>query len=103
MKSHQAGQFPGTTIVHALVAGVSSTVPGITRGIRYRIVSDQDCWFAYNSNAVLEQGLYLPAKTPDYFAFGMDDRDGTDLEIHVIAAFNGKVYFTPLKTVPTEG
>jgi hypothetical protein len=103
MRAHQAGQFPLPTIVHTLVAGVSAPVVGITRGVRYRIVSTQDCWFDYGASAVLQEGLYFPAKVPDYFAFGMSDPQGTDLVINAIAAFDGKVYFTPLRTVPTEG
>ncbi len=102
MRSHQAADFPLSTVVHA-IGPVSSTVPGIVRGVRYRVVSTQDCWIQYYEAAVMEQGLYLPAKTPDYFAFGMDDKEGTDMTINVIAAFNGKIYFTPMKIVPTEG
>lgn len=103
MRAHQAGQFPLDTIVHTFVAGVSAPIAGVRRGVRYRLVSDQDCWMKYSEAAVLQEGLYLPAKVPDYFAFGMDDRDGTDLVVNVIAAFDGKLYLTPLRTVPTEG
>lgn len=103
MRAHQAGEFPLPTIVHDMVAGVSAQVIGVTRGVRYRLVSTQDCWFNYQSAATLQEGMFLPAKVPDYFAFGMADSQGTDLKINVIAAFNGKLYLTPLKTIPTEG
>jgi hypothetical protein len=52
---------------------------------------------------VLGNDLFLPCKVPDYFAFGMSSSDGTDLKINVIAAFPGHIYFTPMRTVPTEG
>lgn len=103
MRASQAGQFPLSDATTAHTLGVvSSVVPGIKRGIRYRVVSTQDCWLSYNQAAVVAQGLYLPAKMPDYFAFGMSDSEGTDLELNVIAAFAGTIYFTPIKVVPTE-
>lgn len=102
MKASQAGQFPLDTTTHAL--GVAnSQVSGIRRGVRYRVVSTQDCWIAYNKPAVAGEGLFLPCKAVDYFAFGMADSDGTDLTLNVIAAFPGNIYFTPMRTVPTEG
>jgi hypothetical protein len=102
MKPSNAGQFPLDTITHAI--GVASIpVPEVTRGVRYRVVATQDCWIAYNQAAVVGKGLFLPCKQVDYFAFGMDSFDGTDLSINVIAAFPGNIYFTPMRTVPTEG
>ena len=101
MRASQATPFPGESIV-ASIGAVSAQVSGIARGVKYRVVSTQDCWFAYNQNAVVQEGMYLPAKVPDYFAFGMSDSEGTDLEVNVVSAFDGTIYFTPLKLVPTE-
>jgi hypothetical protein len=102
MRASNAGQFPLETVTQAIgVANVQ--LSGIRRGVRYRVVSDQDCWIAYNRPAVVGQDLFLPAKMPDYFAFGMADSLGVDLTINVIAAFNGIIYLTPITTVPTEG
>ena len=103
MKASQAGQFPLDTIVMPI--GVANAVApvSIVRGVRYRVVATQDCWIAYNRPAVLGNDLFLPCKVPDYFAFGMAMSDGTDLKINVIAAFPGNLYFTPMRTVPTEG
>jgi hypothetical protein len=56
----------------------------------------------YNQTAVVEEGLYLPAKVPDQFAFGMADTEGTNLKVNVVSAFAGTIYLTPLKLVPTE-
>ena len=102
MRASQAGQFPLGTI--AVQIGTANQVMPVTiqRGIRYRIVSTQDCWLAYNRPAVPEQDLLLPCKVPDYFAFGMVDTQGTDLKVNVIAMFPGYIYFTPMSTVPTE-
>lgn len=102
MRASQAGQFPLISVVHPL-AVVSAVVPNVRRGVRYRVISTQDCWISYGEPAEHEKGLYLPAKVPDYFAFGMDDSQGTDLQINVIGAFPGTIYFTPMRTVPTEG
>lgn len=103
MKAPQAAQFPGESFVMA-IGLTNAQVPAgaVTRGVKYRVVSTQDCWIRFNAPAVVLEGLYLPAKVVDYFTFGMSDIDGTDLTVNVIAASPGTIYFTPVKLVPTE-
>lgn len=102
MKAPQAAPFPGDTIVETIGVASKEMPATLRRGVKYRVVSTQDCWLRYNAPAVVQEGMFLPAKVPDYFAFGMDDADGTDLKVNVIAAFDGTIYFTPLKLIPTE-
>jgi hypothetical protein len=102
MKASTSGQFPLDTVTHA-IGTVSSVVSEVRRGVRYRVVATQDCWIAYNKTAVVGQDLFLPCKAVDYFAFGMEMDDGTNIAINVVSAFPGSIYFTPIRTVPTEG
>jgi hypothetical protein len=102
MSNPRAAMFPGETVVGTLVANTNLVMSGIIRGVRYRVIATQDIWIRYNDTSVVLTGMYMPAKTPEYFTFGMADSQGTNLTLNIIAAQNGTVYFTPVKTVPTE-
>lgn len=91
---------PGNTIV-VTAAGAGSSPVAIQRGIRYRIVSDVDCFIQFGATAVANAGVYLPAKTELYWIFGMDDIQGTDPLVAVYMSGAGHAFFTPAHWMPT--
>lgn len=86
------------TVVSAIGAANTAITRGtIKRGTTYRVVSDVDCWISLESPAAANTGgMYLPAKTVNYFCFGSRDPQGTDVEVNVISSANGYINFTPI-------
>jgi hypothetical protein len=80
-------------------AAAAAAVPGIKRGLLYRVVADVDIHLEIsNGNAANHAGLYIPAKVEHYFMFGSSDSQGKDPVVSVYGPA-GYAHFTPVVKV----
>jgi hypothetical protein len=118
MRASQAAPFPGGNTIVVPIGPAAITIPRgtIHRGVKYRVVSTQDCWFTVDGPdpvlpdplvvvAITEQwSVYMPAKQAEEFVFGFMDPspDAHEPTLRVIASFPGTMYFTPIRILPAQ-
>jgi hypothetical protein len=79
-------------------AGASTAVPGIKRGVLYRVMATAAVNLELNNGAATaSKGFLLAPNVEELLMFGMGDIQGTDPTVNVFGT--ATVYFTPVVSV----